>query len=51
MGGAFLDLLVRLIQRGLAPHFGFYGGLVIVVAVIVHLPESLQGLGRGGPVV
>lgn len=51
VGGTFLDLLVRLIQRGLTPHFGLYGGLVVVIAVIVHLPESLQGLGRGGPVV
>lgn len=46
-----LHLLVGFIQGRLAPHLGLNGGFVVVIPVIVHLPETLQRLWRGRPVV
>lgn len=51
MRGALLDLLVGLVQGGLAPHLGFDGGLVVVTAVEMHLAQPLQRLRRRRPVV
>lgn len=51
VGGAFLHLLVGFVQGRLAPHLGLDGGLVVVVAVVMHLAQALQRLRRGRPVV
>jgi len=49
--GAFFDLLIGFIQGWLTPHLGFDGGLVIVIAVVMHLAEAFQRLRRRRPVV
>lgn len=51
VGGALLDLLVGLVEGGLAPHLGLDGRLVVVDARVVQVSQAVQGLRRRGPAV
>lgn len=51
VGGAFLHPFIGFVEWALAPHAGFDGRFVIVTALVVQVPETLQRLRRRRPAV